>query len=300
MHIEQMRDVINGALPRFAQERWAEKDTVTDAAHYMLRPDPGGRWRSLLCLAAASIHGDWRKAIPLACAVESIHAASLILDDLPCMDGMRVRRGVPTCWVKFGESTALLAALRLTTDGRLFPEYLVPQTLAAEGLAFIRRRFSEVEIVMNCGQHMDLTLEEERIQALPIGTRIQLLNQMHIAKTGEILRFAIELGLAANHPKGCTVNWIKEFGYNLGLAYQHGDDLKDALGAPTMGKPAGMDKGKVNAIAIYGTRKTAELLRQYRGSTLDAIAHLPDAPRKILTDITDAMLKKALDITPAA
>jgi farnesyl diphosphate synthase len=230
---------------------------------------PGKRLRPLLVLAGARLFGVARgSTLQVAAAVEMVHAYSLIHDDLPAMDDSALRRGRPTCHMKFDEATAILAG-----DGLLTMAFQVLSHPDTHGDAAVR-----CELVsglasaagaagMVGGQMIDLIAER---QTLDIGaiTRLQRM------KTGALIAFACEAGaILAKAPVELRTA-LRGYAHDLGLAFQIADDLLDVEGsAAETGKPVGADAaaGKATFVSILGAmraRTQAELLVD------QAIAHL--------------------------
>jgi geranylgeranyl diphosphate synthase type II len=206
---------------------------------------PGGaRVRPQLCLAVAAACGDGAPALAdgAAAAIELLHCASLVHDDLPCFDDAPLRRGLPSVHAKFGERLAVLAGdalivLAFEVLARAAAAAAEPGRLPAMTVVLAARVGAPFGIV--AGQ----AWECEDWVALPDYQR---------AKTGSLFAAATELGaLAAG---GAPERW-REFGEHLGEAYQVADDIRDvAADAQWLGKPVGRDfkLGRPNAVAALG------------------------------------------------
>ena len=196
----------------------------------------GKRIRPLLtCATAASLGVDPAHALAPACAVEFIHAYSLIHDDLPAMDDDDLRRGRPAVHIAFGEAIAILAGDAL-------------QALAFETIANASTLSTPVRLAMidalaravGCsgmvgGQAFDMNATGQRLS-------IDGLEAMHRAKTGALLTTAVELGALAAGADDATRVALREFGAAVGLAFQVVDDLLDVTEATQhIGKTAGAD-----------------------------------------------------------
>jgi len=222
---------------------------------------PGGkRIRPLLVLAVTkALGGDVRRAVPAAVAIELLHCYTLIHDDLPCMDNDVLRRGLPTCHVRYGEATALLAGDGLLTLAfreaarALHAPARVVQTLAqaagAEGVI--------------AGQAADLAALAQA-QASP-----EDLAFIHANKTAALFRCAAEMGvLAAERDTDTTLlRALQSFGFSLGMAFQYIDDLLDA----------GVDTA-FSSIAILGEDNVRGRADRFTRAALRALDCLgPDA-----------------------
>jgi farnesyl diphosphate synthase len=214
--------------------------------------DGGKRLRPLLVLAAAEAvgAGGSQAALRAACAIELIHAYSLVHDDMPCMDNDVLRRGKPTVHVQFGQAQALLAGDALQS---LAFELLTPQdgSVSAEVQARCAGLLARAcgYWGMAGGQAIDLAsvgcqLDEAQLQ------------QMHRLKTGALLLCSVELGAAcaAALPAAAT-RGLARFGEALGLAFQVVDDILDVTAdSATLGKTAGKDAAanKPTYVALMG------------------------------------------------
>ena len=247
--------------------------------------DGGKRLRPLLVLAAAhAVHGERIAALRAACAVELIHAYSLVHDDLPCMDDDVLRRGKPTVHVRFGVAQAMLAgdamqalAFEVLTpdDGRIDPG------LQACLCALLARAAGGAG--MAGGQAIDLASVGR-----PLGE--QTLSDMHRRKTGALLRASVLMGAACGKTTPAEWDALSDYGDALGLAFQVVDDILDATQASsTLGKTAGkdLDNNKPTYVTVLGldaARAHAETLRRTAHAAL-ARAGLADAERlRVLAD----------------
>jgi geranylgeranyl diphosphate synthase type II len=183
--------------------------------------------------------GDVENALPLALAIEAVHTYSLIHDDLPCMDDDNLRRGKPTCHVRFGEANALLAGDALLT--RAFELIANAESLSAELRIDAIRILAEAsgDRGMLAGQVMDMLAEQVTLSE---GALIHL----HGLKTGALIRAACRLGLiaagipiCASDPRIKAIDCYAEY---IGLAFQVVDDILDCTGTEeALGKPIGSD-----------------------------------------------------------
>ncbi|WP_353238700.1 polyprenyl synthetase family protein [Limnohabitans sp.] len=215
--------------------------------------DGGKRLRPLLVLATAEAVGDAPNspaALKAACAIELIHAYSLVHDDMPCMDNDVLRRGKPTVHVQFGEAQALLAGDALQT---LAFEFLTPQDASVSAAVQaacvgLLARASGYQ-GMAGGQAIDLASVGQRL------TEDQL-RQMHRLKTGALLLCSVQMGAACVAGVPAPVQAaLQRFGEALGLAFQVVDDVLDVTAdSATLGKTAGKDEAadKPTYVALMG------------------------------------------------
>jgi farnesyl diphosphate synthase len=223
--------------------------------------DGGKRVRPLLVLAAAqAVQGQPEAALRAACAVELIHAYSLIHDDLPCMDNDVLRRGKPTVHVQFGEAQAMLAgdAMQALAFEVLTPEAGVPPALQARLCALLARAAGLAG--MAGGQAIDLASIGQ-----PLGE--QALRDMHHRKTGALLRTSVLMGAACGGTSAAAWQALTDYGDAIGLAFQVVDDILDATQASnTLGKTAGKDADNhkptyASVLGLAAARRQADELR---------------------------------------
>lgn len=225
---------------------------VTPAAlHHAMREAvlaPGKRLRPILTLTAGGVFGaPARPLLQAACAVEMVHAASLILDDLPCMDDARLRRGRPCCHLVYGESTAILAAFGLLN--RAFGVLAdlpagLPPTVAAAAAAVLADAIGSRGLI--AGQVVDL-------EAGDGSADLARLEFIHSHKTGRLFAAAADLGALLGGAQAHERATIELFARNLGLAYQIVDDLLDLEGdAASLGKDVGQDAGRATFVTVCG------------------------------------------------
>jgi geranylgeranyl diphosphate synthase type II len=222
----------------------ATSERVGEAMAYTLLA-PSKRVRPVLTLLSAELcGGDAGKALVAACAIEMVHASSLILDDLPSMDDAAMRRGRPANHVAFGEGIAILAAFGLLdgafeTMARGYEPLLASQltTLVAEAVG------SDGLIG---GQAADLLATDQSIT-------FEVLERIHRGKTGALFSAAATAGaLTASAPRESIAS-LQAFAKNLGLAFQIIDDLLDVEGDPAItGKPVREDVKKTTFVSFSG------------------------------------------------
>ena len=248
--------------------------------------DGGKRLRPLLVLAArqAVAAGDGKAsasagfdeaALRAACAVELIHAYSLVHDDMPCMDNDVLRRGKPTVHVQFGQAQALLAgdALQALAFELLAPEgAAVPEPVQARLCRLLARAAGAQG--MAGGQAIDLT-------HVGRGMTEDALRHMHRLKTGALLQASVLMGAHCGNAAPAALQALADYSAALGLAFQVVDDILDVTqDSATLGKTAGKDaeQGKPTYVSLLGLERAQayarELLVQAQAA-LDAAA-LPD------------------------
>ncbi len=234
--------------------------------------DGGKRLRPLLVLATAEAVGaDAADAAALhaACAIELIHAYSLVHDDMPCMDNDVLRRGKPTVHVQFGEAQALLAGDALQT---LAFELLTPQdgsvspAVQAACVGLLARASGYQG--MAGGQAIDLASVGQRL------TEAQL-RQMHRLKTGALLLCSVQMGAACGSDVSpAAQSALQQFGEAMGLAFQVVDDILDVTAdSATLGKTAGKDAAadKPTYVALMGLEPAQRLADQLAAQAAQAL-----------------------------
>jgi len=243
--------------------------SLLEAMRYSLFA-PGKRLRPLLVILAADASGGQEAAgLPAACAVEMIHAYSLIHDDLPAMDDDDLRRGQPTCHKQFGEALAILAGDALLTMAFQVLAENYPTTTAAACCRELARGAGAAGMVG--GQVEDLAWEQRGEHTRTAATLGDLEN-IHARKTGALFRACLRLGAwtaqgeRPGGPDSDLLDSLDAFGRCFGQAFQITDDLLDVHGtADQTGKRVGKDaaRGKLTYPGLLGTtesRKRAEQL----------------------------------------
>jgi farnesyl diphosphate synthase len=239
--------------------------------------DGGKRLRPLLVLAAArATHGAREPALRAACAVELIHAYSLIHDDMPCMDNDVLRRGKPTVHVRYGEAPAMLAgdAMQALAFEVLTPEPgVIAPALQARLCGLLARAAGHAG--MAGGQAIDLA---------SVGVRLgeAELSDMHRRKTGALLRASVLMGAACGSVSPACWEALSDYGDAVGLAFQVVDDILDVTApSETLGKTAGKDQDAnkptyVSVLGLEAARVHAQALRARAHAAL-ARCNLPDS-----------------------
>ncbi|CAI0726416.1 MULTISPECIES: (2E,6E)-farnesyl diphosphate synthase [Serratia] len=186
-----------------------------------------------------------------AAAVECIHAYSLIHDDLPAMDDDDLRRGQPTCHIKFGEANAILAGDALQTLAfSILADADMPDVALRDRLAMVSELATASGVAGMCGgQSLDLEAEDQQVG-------LEALEQIHRHKTGALIRAAVRLGaLAAGEPGRAALPQLDRYAAAIGLAFQVQDDILDVVGeTEKIGKRQGADQqhGKSTYPALLG------------------------------------------------
>jgi geranylgeranyl diphosphate synthase type II len=221
----------------------------------------GKRIRPVLCMAAAEAVSDNPAGIETAaCTLEMIHTYSLIHDDLPAMDNDDLRRGLPTCHKVFGEAIAILAGDALLT--------LAFQTLAQLPLDGERRSSLIEELAVASGTIGGMVAGQVHdIEGEGQDPNPELLEAIHRAKTGALLRASLRMGGIYAGADVAQLGALTCFGEHVGLAFQIVDDVLDVeQSSATLGKTAGKDaqQKKITFPAVYGIQRSREMAEEER------------------------------------
>lgn len=281
---EQAR--VDAALERLTPSESAHPATIHRAMRYSLFAG-GKRIRPVLCLQSAAALSDATPGVlEAACALEMIHTYSLIHDDLPALDNDDFRRGKPTCHRVFGEAMAILAGDSLFT--------LAMQTLAdIEGLdaARVVALVKELSFAsgtvdgMIGGQVADIEGEKQTPTS-------ELLDLIHRAKTGALLRASVRMGGICAGADAAQLAALSSYGEHAGLAFQIVDDILDVEeSSEALGKTAGKDasQGKITFPAVHGIDPSRRMAREECARAHDALEALGDRAQR-LHEIADLIV----------
>ncbi len=253
--------------------------TLWESEQYSLMAG-GKRIRAALVLETCRVlGGDIEGALPLACAMEMVHAASLIHDDLPCMDNDDLRRGKPTNHKVYGEAIALLAG-----DGLWFDAV----TVIAQNKALTpEQRLAAVTVLTSSagsvgmvgGQLIDLESEGVSISQ-------EHLRLLHARKTGALFCASLFLGaIAAGKEQArdaALFDSLRTYAHGVGLAFQVLDDILDVTADPALlGKTKGKDAAeeKNSFLKYYTLQEAQELAEKLTDGAIEAVAHIPGSER---------------------
>jgi geranylgeranyl diphosphate synthase type II len=249
----------------------------------------GKRFRPALVLATGMALGaTTRTLIKTACAFEMIHTYSLIHDDLPSMDDDDLRRGRPTCHVRFGEATAILAGDALQT--------LAFRTIAEDENLDVNTRIVLIAELarasgtpdgMVAGQALDMEAEARQVNTAE-------LEAIHRHKTGALIVAAARCGAIIGHATGAELEAITAYGSHLGLLFQITDDLLDVTAsAEDLGKTPGKDaeSRKATYPGLYGIEDAREAAVKAHRAACEALDRI-DRPTEVLRSIADFILNR--------
>ena len=251
--LHEAAEKTEAACKRYFDEGMAGNTVTADAMQYSLLGG-GKRIRAFLCLQFAKLFGAREEmAMPFACALEMVHAYSLIHDDLPCMDDDDLRRGKPSCHKKFDEPVALLAGDTLLTmafEVVASNEYVSNRSVR---LAIQELAREAGGCGMAGGQTLDLANTVDSYRSL---------RQIHLQKTSALITAACMLGYyaATDRPQRADMDNIRLYAEAIGLAFQIHDDILDVKSdTATLGKEVGSDaKNNKKTVLSFLTIPEAE------------------------------------------
>jgi geranylgeranyl diphosphate synthase, type II len=264
---EHLRIEVERYLERMRFSHEALTAGLEEAMRYSLLAG-GKRIRPVLALATARAVGlEQGEVMPLAGAVELIHTYSLIHDDLPAMDDDALRRGMPTCHVKYGEAAAILAGDGLYAEA--FRHLLSKQRAPAERVLGAAAELAGATGVdgMVGGQYADVNV------ATPDGPAA--LRRVHELKTGRLIDASVVCVLLLGGIDGPATMWYRRFAAELGVLFQIVDDILDVTGTDdALGKPRGSDErhGKRTYVSEFGIQRARQLAAESHGTAREALA----------------------------
>ena len=264
--VEALRMQVDRRLAELIPGPGEEPGRLGEAAHYALLA-PGKRFRPLLTLLTAEAFGaPISRALDVACAMEMVHAASLVLDDLPSMDDARLRRGRPTTHRVYGEADAILASVGLLTEAFAViaqAEGLSPKD-RVELVAALTQAVGFSGLV--AGQALDLA-ERNRPRT------VAEIDQLNHLKTGVLMMAAAEAGARVGGASAAARRELGEFARRIGLAFQIRDDLIDAEdGGEHVGKDVGKDAGMTTVVSALGPRAAVAAIEAHLNAADAALA----------------------------
>ncbi len=269
-YLTEKAEKVNTALDRLLPPDGKSHSKLCRAMRYSVFAG-GKRIRPILVLAACeAVGGKEAEAISTACAFECIHTYSLVHDDLPSMDDDDLRRGNPTCHKKFDEATAILAGDALLT----FAFQLISESAfnGADKAAALRVVFEVAHGAgpggMVCGQMVDIESEGSEISFAE-------LENIHILKTGALLRAAVRSGAIIGGADTDELSSLTRYAELVGLAFQIADDILDVEGSTSeIGKTVGADAklNKATYPALIGLEESKERSRELVERAVEAIS----------------------------
>ncbi len=263
--VEALRLHVDRRLAELIPSPGEEPGRLGEAAHYALLA-PGKRFRPLLTLLTAEAFGSpIARALDVACSMEMVHAASLVLDDLPSMDDARLRRGRPTTHRVYGEADAILASVGLLT--RAFGVIAAADCLPADHRSELVMSLAEAVGFhgLVAGQALDLA-ERNRPRT------VAELDALNHRKTGVLMMAAAEAGALIGGADPAARRELGEFARRIGLAFQIRDDLIDVDGGDQVGKDIGKDAGMTTVVSALGPRAAVAAIEAHLDAADAALA----------------------------
>lgn len=287
--LKAQQQVVDRTLDNWVPAESTPPENLHKAMRYSLFAG-GKRIRPLLCIAAArAVAGDCAGIENAACTLELIHTYSLIHDDLPALDNDDLRRGRPTCHRVFGEAMAILAGDSLLTYAF---EVLadLPGASADTRIRLVKELSHAAGTVggMIAGQVHDIEGEKQQ-------PTVQLLDRIHKAKTGALLRASARMGAIYAGANDAQLASISSYGEHIGLAFQIVDDILDVeQPSGQLGKTAGKDaeQHKITFPAVHGLERSRAMAEQERLAAHEALAQLGERAGR-LRDLADLIVRRS-------
>ena len=287
-YLKQQQGRIDQEINILVPPETVEPVTIHRAMRYSLTAG-GKRIRPVLCLEAAKIiRGLDTPALSAACSLEFIHTYSLIHDDLPALDNDDFRRGKPTCHKQFGEAMAILAGDSLLTLAFQVLADLpaLPPKRKVRVIAELARASGTVGGMIG-GQVADIEGEGQPPDQA-------LLESIHRAKTGALLRASVRIGAICADASEAEIEALTIYGEHIGLAFQIVDDILDVEeSSASLGKTAGKDahQGKITFPAVYGLETSRSMAQQECAAAHAAIAAFGTRAHR-LGEIADMIISR--------
>ena len=286
--LAEQQSLIDSALDRLTPSEASEPATIHRAVRYSLFAG-GKRIRPILCLqAAAAVRDEAPGSVEAACSLEMIHTYSLIHDDLPALDDDDYRRGKPTCHKVFGEAMAILAGDALFTLA--IQTLSVIEELPPEPRVRLIRELSFASGTVDGmigGQVTDIEGERQTPTA-------DLLDRIHRAKTGALLRASVRMGGICAGASEAQIEALSRYGEHAGLAFQIVDDVLDVEeSSEALGKTAGKDaaQGKITFPAVYGVERSRQMAAEECARAHEALLPFGERAQR-LHEIADLIVDR--------
>ncbi|MBO6232768.1 MAG: polyprenyl synthetase family protein [Clostridia bacterium] len=267
--LKEYQNIVNKELEKYIKKEKCPEEILNNSMEYSLMAG-GKRLRPILAIATYKLFKhDYEKIMPYAVALEMVHNFSLIHDDLPGIDNDDFRHGKPTNHKQFNEATAILAG-----DGLLTNAFIVisndlkesaPEELSNKIQVF--NEFANSIDRMIAGEYVDTEFEGKQITE-------QLLEYIHINKTGAFLRYSVRMGAILANANQDELDKLTKYSENIGLAFQIKDDILSEEGdEAVLGKPVGNDKemGKCTYVSKYGLQGAKDILEKITNEAIEIV-----------------------------
>lgn len=285
--MKELIRLIDENLDKFLKVQYPEE--IFESMRYSVLAE-GKRLRPVMCLEACRVFGgNIENAIPTACAIEMLHAQSLIHDDLPCMDNDDFRRGKPTNHKVFGEATAVLAGDALLSFA---PQLIIQKSnLSAETKLKLVEEYTIAAGAYGliAGQIVDIDSEGKQISP-------ETLEFIHTHKTADLFKLALKSGAIIAGVNEELIQVMAELGQHLGFAFQICDDILDETSTfEKLGKTLGKDKEakKPTYTALFGIEKARKEVICTLNSTYD-IMNENNIKSRIFDEIISGIKERAV------
>lgn len=286
-YLKSQQKLVDAKLDRLLPSGDVQPATIHSAMRYSLFAG-GKRIRPILCIEGARSVADAAPGLEqAACALELVHTYSLIHDDLPALDNDDYRRGRLTCHKVYGEAMAILAGdALLTLAFQVLAESPADAVCRARLVEELSRASGTVGGMIG-GQVADLEGEGQPPTA-------ELLETIHRAKTGALLRVSVRMGAILAGADGRQLEALTSYGRHIGLAFQIVDDILDVeQPSEKLGKTAGKDERqqKITFPAVYGREASHRMAEEERQAACDAVA-IFGARAGRLCDLADLVVRR--------
>lgn len=273
--LKEYQNIVNKELEKYIKKEKCPEEILNNSMEYSLMAG-GKRLRPILAISTYKLFKhDYEKIMPYAVALEMVHNFSLIHDDLPGIDNDDFRHGKPTNHKQFNEATAILAG-----DGLLTNAFIVisndlkesaPEELSNKIQVF--NEFANSIDRMIAGEYIDTEFEGKQITE-------QLLEYIHINKTGAFLRYSVRMGAILANANQDELDKLTKYSENIGLAFQIKDDILSEEGdEAVLGKPVGNDKemGKCTYVSKYGLQGAKDILEKITNEAIEIVKHFENS-----------------------
>ena len=277
------QDRINKFLKKKLDKK-NSKNTINDAANYALL-NGGKRFRALLVYAIGEINATNQNVLDfIAASIEIIHAYSLTHDDLPDMDDDSLRRGLPSCHIKFGASQAILAGdglQSLAFEFLVSPDFIIDDTKKINLISHLSKAIGINGMVF--GQSLDMECSNKELD-------IKLLEKIQKKKTGELIHASCMMSYSiSNFFDSSVEDCISKLAYLLGQLYQITDDILDGTStSKDLGKTSGKDQkdNKATYVSIMGITKSKKIKENFYFEIKNLVKQIP-GNTQTLNDLID-------------
>jgi geranylgeranyl diphosphate synthase, type II len=246
-HYRILVQMIQAEVIRSLKQHPLKNEVCLEAALHIASA-PSHLWRPLLCIKVwhALTRESHQRILPIACSAELIHVASMILDDLPCMDNAKIRRAKPACHILFGEGIAALSSFWLMD---------VAQHLVHKA-DFPKPRLDVLENKLRAAK--DFMIKGQMVDLEAVNPSVEQVIEMYRCKSGALYAYALTAPAIALGREE-AVSLLTELGESVGIAYQMADDIFDVEGDKNvLGKEVGMDAGKPTLPRLIGLERTRQ------------------------------------------